>query len=463
MTYQWIIIGAGPGGYEAAIRAAQLGQKVLLIEEKYLGGTCLNQGCIPTKTLLHSAQIYKELSRFEDIGLKVEEAGYDLHKMYERKNQVVKTLRGGVENLIKQNKIDLLFGRGIVTGEKQVTVGDEIYAGERVLIATGSQPARIPIPGIELPQVISSDELLQQPFEKEHLLIIGGGVIGVEFAGVYSALGKQVTIVEGENRILPLLDKEISQNTAMILKKNGVKIFTGAMVKKIKKNEQQVLCCFEVKEKEETIEADEILLSVGRRGNTQGLFENSVSPQMERGYILVNSLGQTSLPWLYAIGDITGGIQLAHKASAQGIYCVEKALGEDSPVNQLVVPGCVYTKPEIATVGLTEEEAQIEGIETYVGKYIMSGNGRTMIEMGDRGFIKLVFDKTTDVLIGAHLMCERATDMINELTQGIVHGFTREELLQAMRPHPTFSEGITEALEAAAGKSIHSAPAKKGR
>lgn len=393
----------------------------------------------------------------------MEGASYDLQKMYRRKEQVVETLRAGVENLIKQNKIELVFGKGVITGENQVRVKDTLYTGERVIIATGSVPARIPIPGADLPLVITSDELLQTPFEKGHLVIIGGGVIGVEFASVYAALGKQVTIIEGAGRILPSLDKEISQNTAMIFKKSGVKIYTGATVTQIEPSGGGALCRFEVKEKEETAQGDAVLLSVGRRGNAQGLFENEILPQMEKGYILADDEGRSSLPWLYAIGDVTGGIQLAHRASAQGIYCVEKALGESSLVNQQAVPGCVYTKPEIATVGLTEEEAQGEGIETYTGKYIMAGNGRTLIEMGDRGFIKLVFDKNTDALLGAHLMCERATDMINELTHGVAQGLTREELLGAMRPHPTFSEGITEALEGAVGKSIHSAPARKGR
>ncbi|NLB89640.1 MAG: dihydrolipoyl dehydrogenase [Clostridiales bacterium] len=460
MKYQWIIIGAGPGGYQAAIRAAQLEQNVLLIEQGDVGGTCLNLGCIPTKSLLHSAQSYKALDSYEQLGIQVEKWSYDLEKIYERKTQVVETLRKGVESLIKQNRITFVAGKALVTGEKQVMVNNETYTGEKILVATGSVPARIPIEGVDLPNVITSDELLKEPFTKEHLLIIGGGVIGVEFAGVYSALGKQVTIIEGEKRILPLLDREISQNTAMLLKRNGVKIYTGAKVQRIE-NTQGLACVFEAKEQEERIQGDTILLAVGRKANTTDLFKAPVSPGMERGYIVTDELGQTNYPWLYAIGDVTGGLQLAHRASAQGINCVENALGIENPVNQNVIPSCVYTKPEIAVVGLTQEQAQEEGIETVVGKYVMSGNGRTIIEMGDRGFIKLVFDKSNEVLLGAHLMCERATDMIDELTLAVANGLTKEELLRAIRPHPTFCEGITEAIEGVDGKAIHVAPVKK--
>lgn len=463
--YPLIIIGAGPGGYEAAIRAAQLGLKPALIEARQVGGTCLNRGCIPTKALLHAAQLYRETKQFDSIGLHIEGCSFDISKVHQRKNEVLAQLRSGIEQLIKANKIDLYRGVGTITGPHSVQVvseeGQEELCAENILIAAGSKPARPPIPGLDLPNVVTSDELLfLEDRMYQNLVIIGGGVIGVEFASVYSAFGCTVTIIEAMERILPTMDREISQNLAMILKKRGVKIHTGAMVEKLEQSEQGLSCFFTEKGKAQTAEANGVLVSIGRRPNTEGLFQEGFSVEMQKGRIITDSNFQTSVPSIRAIGDVTSLIQLAHVASAQGICAVERIAGKEPSICLDAVPGCVYTDPEIASVGLTEEEAKTQGIPLRKGKFIMSGNGKTLIEQGERGFIKLLFHGETDVLLGAQLMCARATDLISELTTAIVNRLTAGQLASVIRPHPTFTEAVTEAVEDAHGRAIHLSPKK---
>lgn len=460
MTYDWIIIGAGPGGYEGAIRAAQLGEKVALIEARDVGGTCLNRGCIPTKALLHSAEAYASLGHMAALGIDVEKATFSLPRIYRRKEEVVETLRKGVEGLIVQNGITLYRGRGTILEKGKVQVGDDILEGARILIATGSNPGKIPLPGADLPGVATSDELLAAPLSGGSLVIIGGGVIGVEMASALAPFGVAVTIIEMADNILPQMDRDISQNAAMLLKRRGISVITGASVSRLSQGEGGLTCHYTAKGKEQEVAADQVLLAVGRKANTEGLFAGA-SPAMERGCILTGENHETSIPSIYAIGDVTGGLQLAHRASAQGIQCVELAAGVESHIRADTVPSCVYMNPEIAAVGITEEDARAEGLVPYTGKYLMGGNGRTMISMGDRGFVKVVFDKETDMLLGAHLMCQRATDMIGEFTYALAQGLTRQEMLSTLRPHPTYCEGITEALEAAGGMAIHQPPARK--
>ena len=464
--YQLIVIGAGPGGYEAAIRAAQLGLTTALVKNRQVGGTCLNRGCIPTKALLHAAALYRGVQEFESVGLCAQGVSFDIQKVHDRKNQVIEQLRSGIEQLIKANKIDLYQGTGTLTGPHSVTVatgeGPVELAGENILVATGSKPSRPPIPGLDLPHVGTSDEFLfLEDKLYENLIIIGGGVIGVEFASVYQSFGCKVTIVEAMDRILPPMDREISQNLAMILKKRGVAIHTGAMVERLEETPEGIACHFTQKGKEQVVTADGVLVAIGRRPNTDGLFAEGFSVEMERGRIVTDEAFRTNVPSIRAIGDVTAKIQLAHMASAQGLTAVELIAGKEPSICLTAVPGCVYTDPEIATVGLTEEECKEKGIAVHKGKYIMSGNGKSIIEQADRGFIKLLFDEKTDVLLGAHLMCCRATDLISELSTAIVNKLTSKELSSVIRPHPTFTEAVTEAVESAHGMAIHLAPAKK--
>ena len=466
--YQLIVIGAGPGGYEAAIRAAQLGLTTALIERRDVGGTCLNRGCIPTKAMLHSAQLYREAANFELFGLHTENTSFDWAKVHQRKNDVVVKLRTGIEQLIKANKIDFFNNSASILGKNDVQLDQgEVIRGENILIATGSVPARPPIPGLDLPNVVTSDELLDDPHFTQadslakEILIIGGGVIGVEFASVFSSFGCHVTIVEAMERILPTMDREISQSLNMVLKKRGVSIHTGAMVEKLEQDENGLVCHFTEKGKAQAVPAQQVLVAIGRRPNTQGLFAEGFEVACERGRIVTDENFRTSVDSIYAIGDVTSKIQLAHMASAQGICAVHTIAGQKPPIDLRYVPGCIYTDPEIASVGITEDEAKQQGIPVKKGKFLMTGNGRSLIDEQERGFIKVLAHQETDVILGAQLMCSRATDIVAELATAIVNGLTCAQLAGVIRPHPTFCEGVTEAVEDVHAMEIHLAPKKR--
>lgn len=466
--YQLIVIGAGPGGYEAAIRAAQLGLTTALVERRQVGGTCLNRGCIPTKAMLHSAQLYREAESFELFGLHTENTSFDWAKVHQRKNDVVVKLRTGIEQLIKANKIDFFNNSASILGKNDVQLDQgEVIRGENILIATGSVPARPPIPGLNLPNVVTSDELLDDPHFTQadslakEILIIGGGVIGVEFASVFSSFGCHVTIVEAMERILPTMDREISQSLNMVLKKRGVSIHTGAMVEKLEQDENGLVCHFTEKGKAQTVAAQQVLVAIGRRPNTQGLFAEGFEVACERGRIVTDENFRTSVDSIYAIGDVTSKIQLAHMASAQGICAVHTIAGQKPPIDLRYVPGCIYTDPEIASVGITEDEAKQQGIPVKKGKFLMTGNGRSLIDEQERGFIKVLAHQETDVILGAQLMCSRATDLVAELATAIVNGLTCAQLASVIRPHPTFCEGVTEAVEDVHAMAIHLAPKKR--
>ncbi len=466
--YQLIVIGAGPGGYEAAIRAAQLGLTTALVERRELGGTCLNRGCIPTKAMLHSAQLYREAANFELFGLHTENTSFDWAKVHQRKNDVVVKLRTGIEQLIKANKIDFFNNSASILGKNDVQLDQgEVIRGENILIATGSVPARPPIPGLDLPNVVTSDELLDDPHFTQadslakEILIIGGGVIGVEFASVFSSFGCHVTIVEAMERILPTMDREISQSLNMVLKKRGVSIHTGAMVEKLEQDENGLVCHFTEKGKAQAVPAQQVLVAIGRRPNIQGLFAEGFEVACERGRIVTDENFRTSVDSIYAIGDVTSKIQLAHMASAQGICAVHTIAGQKPPIDLRYVPGCIYTDPEIASVGITEDEAKQQGIPVKKGKFLMTGNGRSLIDEQERGFIKVLAHQETDVILGAQLMCSRATDIVAELATAIVNGLTCAQLAGVIRPHPTFCEGVTEAVEDVHAMAIHLAPKKR--
>ena len=455
MNYDLIVIGAGPGGYEAALHAAKLGLKTALVERRDVGGTCLNRGCIPTKTLLHSAEVYHEAKEAELFGIHTENVGFDLPAIFARKQAVVEKLRGGVESLLKAAKVTVLRGTGTVLGTGRVKVtnaeGETEYACANILCATGSVPARPPIPGLEL--AMTSDELLEgaETLYKS-LVIIGGGVIGVELATFYADLGCPVTIVEGLDRLLPNMDRELGQNLAMLLKKRGVAIQTGAMVQGVEKSENGLTVRFEQKGKPGAVEAEAVLCAIGRSPYSKDLFAEGLEVACDRRRLRVDEHFRTSIPGVWAIGDVSSPVQLAHVATAQGLACVDEIAGHTPGRDLSLVPGCVYTRPEIATVGITEQEAKDRGIPVKTAKGLMSANGRTMILEGERGFMKLVAHAETGKLLGAALMCERATDMISELTAAMANGLTVKEMLGFIRPHPTFEEALGAALEALAEK-----------
>ena len=465
--YDLVVIGAGPGGYTAAIAAAQRGMRVALAEAREAGGTCLNRGCIPTKTLLHSAEFFREMKSAADVGIFAEGLSYDIDVLYRRKDEVVTGIRSGIESLIGANKIDLFRGRAKIlsAGEVAVDGADEelILASDRILIATGSVPARPPIEGISLPGVVTSDGLLDgRSVDYKSLVIIGGGVIGVEFASVFSALGCEVTIIEATDRVVPTLDREISQNLSMILKKRGVIIHTGCTVESISESVGGFSCRFTGKTGEQEVTAQGVLISVGRKANINGLFADDLSIEVQRG-IVIDEGFETSVKGIYAIGDVTeGSLQLAHIAAAQAQNAVALMCGEKPEIDLSVVPSCVYTSPEIASVGITADQAKARGLAVKIGKYAMSGNGKTVIERQERSFIKLIFDAETEVLLGAQLMCSRASDLVSELSSALANKLTARQLAAVIRPHPSFTEAVTEAVEDISGRSIHSMP-KLGR
>lgn len=452
-NFDLVIIGAGPAGYVAAVEGAKRGMKTALIENRELGGTCLNRGCIPTKTILHSAELYGEIKSCEHLGIHVDGVSCDMAGIQARKEEVLEQLRSGIAALMKKNKVTVKNGTGTilfsphevkVTGEET-----EVLHTEYILAATGSVPAVPPIPGIDLPGVVTSDELLSKKELYPRLTIIGGGVIGMEFASIYSALGAQVTVIEFLDRILANMDKEISQNLKMILKKRGVEIHTGARVEEIRQGENGTLiCCYTEKDSKKEVESEGILAAVGRRTNTEGLLGEGMELAMDRGRILVNEFGQTSVPNIYAAGDVAGGIQLAHAASANAINAVVHMAGAALPIRTDMIPGCVYTNPEIGTVGITQEDAKARGLDVICKKYPMSANGKTVLSGQERGFIKVIAESQSHKILGAQMMCARATDMISEFGTAIVNGLTLEQMGAVVRPHPTFSEGITVVVTA---------------
>jgi dihydrolipoamide dehydrogenase len=463
--YNLVVIGAGPGGYVAAIKAAQAGLRVAVVEERDVGGTCLNRGCVPTKALMHATHLYREMTMCGKLGIFADNISIDIEKMYDRKDEVVAQLRGGVEFLLKSNKIEVLRGKGTIVGKETVRVSNEEGSldieTDKILIATGSVPAVPPIEGLKLPGVITSDGMLEQSGTNyKNLVVIGGGVIGVEFATVFSSIGCKVTVIEAMDRILPTMDKEIAQNLNMILKKRGVDIHAGAMVEKVVKEDGNLVCHFTKKGKEQTVAAEAVLVAIGRRANIEGIFGEGISVACERG-IIVNEHFQTEIPNIYAIGDVIhGGIQLAHVASAQGCNAVAHMTGAEPEIDLNVVPSCIYTDPEISAVGITAEQAKDRGIEIKTGKFSLAGNCKSVIEGQERSFIKVIFDAQTEVILGAQLMCARATDLISELSTAIVNKLTIKQLSSVIRPHPTFTEAVTEAVEDALGHAVHIVPKK---
>jgi len=472
MDYDLIVLGAGPGGYPAAFEAAKNGLKTAVVELSKVGGTCLHEGCIPTKTFIHAAEIYENAREGEPFGVHAHGLSVDLKALQAYKNEVVDTLSGNIVTGLKKAKIDLYWGRGIVTGEHTLRVEAVSEAGQapdeageavnevgasadvkeltfdNLLIATGSEPVRLRLPGMDLEGVLDSTAILQNDELPESLTIIGGGVIGMEFASLYATLGSRVTVIEALDRILANLDREFSQSLKLSLKKKGVDIHTGAMLKEIKKAESGLTCVYEEKGATCEVTSEKVLVAVGRRPVSAGLFEGTPEPEMERGRILVNNQYETSRPGVYAIGDVIGGVQLAHAATAEGLNAVAAMLGKAPAVSTKWIPSCVYVTPEMASVGMTEEEAktycQESGIELKKLKYVMSANGKTVLTRQERGFIKVLAEKTSGKILGCHMMCARATDMIGEFSALMANNGTITDLQKAIRPHPTFNEAVWE-------------------
>lgn len=462
--YDLLIIGAGPGGYVAAKKAAKLGMSVAIIDKGPVGGTCINRGCIPTKAMLHAATRYRDIKECELFGLHVEGAGYDLQKIIEYKEASTAEMRADLEREFEALGIVFVQGTARVQAGKRVRVEkedgtSEFYFGRQILIATGAKANRADIPGADLPGVMTSEELLSSDESKyKSLLILGGGVIGLEIATVFRDLGAEVTIIEISNRLLPTMDGEFSDALEKILTDRGVHIYKESILEQISEADEGLKCRFVCQGETRELQVEGVLMSVGRRPNTEGLFDANVPIKLERGRVMVDEFFRTNVPGIYAVGDVVGGIQLAHVASAEGTYVVEKMndLKPSVIVSMVpsclftpisIVPSCLYTDPEIASVGLTEEQAREKGVPVRCGRYAMEGNGQTIISKEAVGFIKILFAKDSDVLLGAQMMCPRATDMIGELATALANGLTSRQLMYAMRAHPTFNEAISCAVE----------------
>lgn len=454
-----VVIGGGPGGYVSAIRASQLGAEVTLIEKEYLGGTCLNVGCIPTKSLLHSAELYEEVKEGAKYGVVVSDVKVDFAKVQERKRAVTKQLVSGVKGLLAANKVRVISGEASFLNKDTIEIktekGTETLSADKFIIATGSIPAKPPIPGIDSIKCIDSTGALDLKEVPKSMVIVGGGVIGIEIATLYSALGSKVVVIEMLDEILPMMDGELTKMIRSKLTKKGVDILTGTKVMSFDDAGKDVAVTVEMKDgSKKVFSSEKALISIGRRTNTASLNLNKVGIANDRGRITVNDKMETNIPGIYAIGDCTGKIMLAHIASAQGEIAAENALGQNSVFDSKTNPSCVYTKPEFASVGITEEDAKAQGVEYIVGKFPLAANGRAMI-MGDDGMIKIIAGKKYKEILGAHILGPRATDLIGEFALAIGMEATIDEVIETIHAHPTVAEALREAALAVEKRAIH--------
>jgi dihydrolipoamide dehydrogenase len=454
------ILGAGPGGYVAALRAAQLGAQVTIIEEQDIGGVCLNVGCIPTKTLLRSAEVYRACQHAEDFGLRLDgNVSPDWPAIRARKARIVRQLVGGVGVLLRKAGVQVLRGRGKFVSSKalEVATGDEAQRVEaqNIIIATGSRPVQLPLPGMDLPGVIDSTGALALEELPRRLLIIGGGVIGVEFADIFGTFGVQVTVVEMLERLLPLMDADLGQSLARTMDQRGVQLHLSSRVTRLDPVDGGLKVTVATLNGELELETDQVLVAVGRRPNVEDLGLEVAGVRVEKTGIPVDAQMRTSVPGIYAIGDVTGGMQLAHVASQGGEVAVENALGHTSALNLKTVPGCVYTDPEIASVGLTEEQARQAGYDIRVGRFPLSASGKALTYGEPGGFVKVVSESRFGEVLGLHIVAPHASDLIHEGGLALALEATLDELAETVHGHPTLGEAIREAVLAARGGAIH--------
>ncbi len=463
LIYDLIVIGSGPGGYVAAIRASQLGLKTAVVERSELGGICLNWGCIPTKALMKSAQVYTYTKHSENYGVKIEgEVNPDFEAMIKRSRGVAESMSKGIQYLMKKNNIDVLEGNGTLMKDKKVSVyhkdGKEtIYEAMHIVLATGAKSRILP----NLPQdgkhIIGYREALTLPKLPESMVVVGSGAIGSEFAFFYNSLGVKTTLIELLPNVLPVEDEEISKQVERAFRKQGMKVITEASVEKVCVDAE--ICHVSVKDKKGNmvaIEAEIVLSAVGIQTNVENIGLEEVGVKVEYGKVVVDDYYRTNIEGVYAIGDIVHGPALAHVASQEAIVCIEKIAGKNPDiVDYNNIPGCTYTTPEVASVGMTESKALAEGFEIKVGKFPFTASGKATAAGNRDGMIKVIFDAKTNILLGCHMVGDNVTEMIAEAVVARKAGMTAHQLLSSIHPHPTMSEAVKEAVEAAYGEAIH--------
>lgn len=462
-AFDVVVIGGGPGGYVAAIRAAQLGLKTAVVEANHLGGICLNWGCIPTKALLRSAEVYHLMKHADAYGLSAKDVSFDIKKIVERSRGVAKQLSGGIGHLLKKNKVAVfdaygkLAGKGKVTIEKDGKKIDEI-TGKHIIIATGARARQIPGLEPDGKLIWTYREAMVPDFMPKSLVVVGSGAIGIEFASFYRTLGADVTVIEMMDRVMPVEDEEISAMAKKAFEKQGMKILLGAKTSKIEKGANNVTVHVEVGGKVEKITADRVIMAVGIVANTDNIgLENVPGVKLDRGHIVTDGYLKTGEPGVYAIGDVTGAPWLAHKASHEGVICVEKIAGQPDvhPMVKSNIPGCTYCHPQVASVGLTEKAAKEKGLNIKVGKFPFVGNGKAIALGEPEGLIKTIFDAKTGELLGAHMIGAEVTELIQGYVIGKTNELTEAEYMHTIFAHPTLSEMMHESVLSAYGKAIH--------
>ena len=460
-NFDLIVLGSGPGGYVAAIRASQLGLKTAIVEAEELGGICLNWGCIPTKALLKSAQVFEYISHASDYGITVKDATADFGSMVKRSRGVADGMSKGVQFLMKKNKIEILSGWGKIQPGKKVEVVDKdgkktVYAADNIIIATGARARELPTLKIDNEKIIGYRKALTLEKQPKSMVVVGSGAIGVEFAYFYNSIGTKVTIVEFMDRIVPVEDEEVSKALEKIYKKSGITVMTSSEVTKVDTKGAGCKVTVKTAKGEEVLDCEVVLSAAGVVSNLENIGLEEVGIMVDKGKIQVNDYYQTNMPGYYAIGDVVPGPALAHVASAEGIICVEKIAGHHpEPLDYGNIPGCTYCSPEIASVGMTEAKAKAAGYEVRIGKFPFSASGKASAAGAKDGFVKLVFDKKYGEILGAHLIGANVTEMIAEIVAIRKLETTGHELIKTVHPHPTMSEAIMEAAAAAYDEVIH--------